>query len=73
VILEEIYELDESRVAFSTNNGIHYEGYMFEIFIDTFTFYLGGPLASDEPVEIKISDVDLNSLCYYDSSEHGCR
>jgi len=69
-ISENSYESCDGRVAFSINDGTHYEGYMFEILNDNFTFLLGGPLAPDEPVEIKISDVDLNSLCYYDDSEH---
>lgn len=69
-ILEDFYEFCEGRVAFTLNDGTHYEGYMFQILDNTFTFFLGGPLASDEPVEIKISDVELNSLCFYNESEH---
>jgi hypothetical protein len=63
-ILEDFYEFCEGRVTFSLKDDTYYEGYMFEIFTETFTFFIGGPLAPDEPMEIKINDVDLNSLVF---------
>ena len=68
-ILEEFYELAEGRVAFDLKDRTHYEGYLNFIYDDTFTFFIGGPLAPEEPIEIKISDVDLNSMRYWSKSE----
>ncbi|MCX7709436.1 MAG: hypothetical protein N2484_06250 [Clostridia bacterium] len=68
-IFEEFNELAEGRVAFALNDSTYYEGYLYFIYDNTFTFFIGGPLAPDEPIEIKISDVDLNSMCYWSDSE----
>lgn len=69
-ILEEFYDFSDSRVTFSLDDGSYYEGYMFELHEDVFTFFIGGPLSPDEPIEIRFSSVDLNSLCYFDELEY---
>ena len=68
-ILEEFCNLCDGRVTFSLMDGTYYEGYIFEIFDDKFTFFIGGPLAPDEPREILTDSVDVNSLCFYCETE----
>ena len=69
-IVEDFYDMAEGRVAISLVDGSYYEGYMFEILDNKFSFFLSGPLAPEEPIEIKFDDVDLNKLYYLDESEH---
>lgn len=68
-IIEKFYDLCDGRVTISLRDGTYYEGYMFEIFDDKVTFFIGGPLAPDEPIEIPINDIDLDSLCFYSDRE----
>jgi hypothetical protein len=65
VIVEEFCDLG-TRVAFDLQNGEHYEGYICEIETDYLMFRSGGPLAPDEDIEIRLLDIDLNTLAYFD-------
>ena len=64
------FEICESVTTFSLKDGTYYEGYMLQLHDDSLTFFLRGPLAPNEPIEIKHNDIDLNSLCHYSESEH---
>jgi hypothetical protein len=68
-IFEDFYEFGD-KVAFSLIDGTYFEGYPFEILEDCFTFFIGGPLAQEETIEIKFDSLDFNSLCFCIFSEH---
>ncbi|AFY91679.1 hypothetical protein [Chamaesiphon minutus] len=55
-----------SRVAFDLHNGEHHEGYIYDIESDYLIFSEGGPLASGEDIEIRLADIDLTTLAYFD-------
>jgi hypothetical protein len=65
VILAEFRDFG-TRVAFDLKNGAHYEGYLFEIEPQYLIFGAGGPLAPDEDIEIRLVDIDLTTLAYFD-------
>ena len=52
LIIEEFCDLG-SRVAFDLKSGEHHEGYILEIATDYLLFGSGGPLATDEDIEIQ--------------------
>jgi len=66
---EYCFEICESATTFSLKDGTYYEGFMFQILETSLTFFLRGPLAPEEHIEIKFVDIDLNSLCYYVDAE----
>jgi hypothetical protein len=65
VIIEEFRDLG-TRVAFDLQNGEHYEGYICEIEKEYLMFGAGGPLAPDREIEIRLVDIDLHTLAYFD-------
>jgi hypothetical protein len=60
------------RSAFDLKDGRHCEGYVLSVEEDHVVFGSGGPLAPDEPECIRLEDVDLSSLSYWDE-EKRCR
>lgn len=64
------FEISGTVNTFSLKDGTYYEGFVFQLLDDSLTFFLRGPLAPDEPIEIKLNDIDLTSLCHYSESEH---
>jgi hypothetical protein len=65
LIFEEFQDFG-SRVAFDLHNGEHYEGYIYDVETEYLIFGSGGPLASDEDIEIRLVDIDLTTLAYFD-------
>jgi hypothetical protein len=65
-VLEEFYDIAESRCAFLLENGDYYEGYIIAIDNGHLRFCGGGPMAAVEPLLIPVQDVDLLSLAYWD-------
>jgi uncharacterized protein YggL (DUF469 family) len=65
LIIAEFQDLG-TRVAFDLKTGEHFEGYIFEIETESLMFVRGGPLASDEEIQICLSDIDLTTLAYFD-------
>lgn len=65
LIIEEFGDLG-TRVAFDLHNGEHHEGYICEIEPEYLMFGEGGPLSSDEEIQIRLSDIDLTTLAYFD-------
>ncbi|MCX7923114.1 MAG: hypothetical protein N3B21_14050 [Clostridia bacterium] len=70
LIFEEFFDFGD-RFAFDMLDGFQYEGYPFEIFDDSFSFHIGGPLALDEPIIIKFEDVNMNCLYFVKFRESG--
>lgn len=58
-----------NRCTFSLLDGIYYEGYPFEFLDDAFTFFIGKPLAPDEPIVIKYDSINFDTLCFYSDDE----
>jgi hypothetical protein len=65
LIFEEFQDFG-SRVAFDLHNGEHYEGYICNVETEHLIFGSGGPLAADEDIEIRLVDIDLTTLAYFD-------
>lgn len=57
------------RYSFELKDGSHYEGYPFQLFEDSFSFFSGGPLAQEDPFNIEFDKVDLDSLYFVKFSE----
>jgi hypothetical protein len=70
LILEEFWEIAESRCAFDLKNGQHHEGYILAVENDHLRFGEGGPKAPEEPVCIAVQDVDLSTLAYWDKNQN---
>ena len=66
-IFEKILTDDVSRVAFKLKNGLSIEGYPIEIKDGFMVFGEGGPLASEELVQISLSDISLDPFSVYDN------
>jgi hypothetical protein len=67
-ILEEFYDIAESRCAFSLKSGVYYEGYIIEIDNGHLRFEEGGPMVTVQPLLIPVQEVDLLSLAYWNKN-----
>jgi hypothetical protein len=67
-VLEEFYDIAESRCAFSLKSGVYYEGYIIKIDNEYLRFGEGGPMATIEPLLIPVQEVDLLSLAYWNKN-----
>jgi hypothetical protein len=69
LMLQEFWDIAESRCSFDLKNKQHYEGYILEIENDHLRFGEGGPLATEEDLLIPIQDIDLSTLAYWDKTK----
>ena len=70
-VVEEFWDLVESRCAFDLKNRRHLEGYIFQVEEETIVFGNGGPLAAEEDEIIPIEAIDLSTL-YFWSDRQRC-
>ncbi|MDH5178649.1 MAG: hypothetical protein OEZ39_19900 [Gammaproteobacteria bacterium] len=64
-LIEDFCEMGD-RVALYLLDGTYYEGYILDIEEDYFSFGLGGPMAPDEPIQIKYDDLDFGKTGIFD-------
>lgn len=69
-LIEDFCEFSDSKVTFSLYDSTYFEGYIFILGNDTFSFLISGPLSPDDPIVISYDAVDLKTLCYYDDLEN---
>jgi hypothetical protein len=69
LILEEFWDIAESRCAFDLKNNQHHEGYILDVENDHLRFGEGGPMATEEYLLIPVQDVDLTTLAYWDKNK----
>jgi hypothetical protein len=57
---------------FRLKNGDHYQGYIDDEVArdgETITFFSSGPMAPDDPYIVRIADIDLATLAYWDDEK----
>lgn len=64
-ILEQFFELAQSRCVVNLKDGTCFEGYLLEVHDQDIAFGEGGPLASTEDLVLTIDDVCFDELHFY--------
>ncbi|GGJ25911.1 hypothetical protein [Deinococcus roseus] len=56
------------RHTLDLKTGEHIEGYILEVFEDHLLFGLGGPMAPDQPLQVFLDQVDVQTLWCWDAA-----
>lgn len=65
-IIKELDSLQADKLHFKTLDGLVCEGWITELKEKSFLFLSSGPLAQDEEIEFELTQLDFDSISYYD-------